>query len=582
MTRICLQCVLLVGALAGLGIASTGLSASPVRKYPVSVSILLMPAAVSEPESSSAFIVDDEVQRERIVAEIQDLLSELGLYSGAIDGVAGAGTERAIRLYQAQTKLPIDGRATAALLKHLQTVGQATRLVKRIERVKVQNIDRARSALARQEKTRDLINGERLQPANPLRDASGCLAGPTPSCLLDEALESAKGVADRKFRDWALGDIVVAQIKAGLAALAFDTVGRIDDPRLVITGLRNIALMEAARGRLPESRAMAEIIPDPWNQLQAKAAIALAEAKAGDHAASLSTAREVATLSQSLSRPTRSAAALSRLAIGLRKARAHMAADLVLKEALEMTTRGRMTRVDRENSLSEIAVAMAQGGDLDGALEVMADIEKDSLRRPVLLAVAGVLAREGASGRALETVAEISDPRYRSIALSDVAIAIFRTGGTGHARDIAEQALEDSAEIDARHGYAKGYAVSRVTTAFVEFGALTRAFDAARKIEDHALRAKSLWLVAAAQAQSGDLNAARSFSGARAAADAIKSPLDRAWTYCSIAVASAKSGDEGLAREAYAAARDVAATIRSPWARANAFTKLATTLVDLQ
>ena len=571
----------MAAALAGAAVASTARSAPPIRGEFFFATNLLVPAAVSETERDTGLVIDDDVQRERLVVEIQELLSELGLYGGAIDGADGPGTGRAIRLYQAQTRLPIDGIATRALLKHLQTIGKANRLVKRIARVKGRNIDRARSALARQSRTRDLLSRERLQPANPLRDASGCLAAPTAGCLLDEALESAKAVADRKFRDWALGDIVVAQIQAGFAALAFDTVGRIDDPRLIIAGLRNIAQAEAARGRLSESRAMADIIPDPWNQLQAKASVALAEAKAGDTAALL-TAREVAALSQTLNRPARSAAALSQLAIGLRKAGAGAAADLVLEEALEITNRGRMTRADRENSLSEIAIAVAEGGDFDGAMEVIAGIDEDALRRPVLLAAAGVFAREGAGGRALETAAQIRDARYRSVALSEVAIALVRSGNFGHARDIAERALDDSAEIDARFAYSKGYAFSRAASALVELGALPRALEAARKIEDHSLRAKSLWLIAAAQARSGDQSAARTFDRARAAADAIKSPLDRAWTYCSIAVASAKAGEDSLAREAYAAARDLAATIRNPWARANVFTKLATTLAELQ
>ena len=568
-------------ALAGLAVASTARSAPPIRGDLFSATNLLVPAAVSDPEPDTGLVIDDEAQRERLVAEIQILLTEIGLYRGAIDGVDGGGTNRAIRLYQAQTRLPIDGKATRSLLKHLETVGKARRLVKRIARVKGKNIDRARSALAQQSTTRDLLGRERLQPANPLRDASGCLADPTAGCLLDEALESAKAVADRKFRDWALGDIVVAQIKAGFAALAFDTVGRIDDPRLIIAGLRNIAQTEAARGRLSESRAMADIIPDPWNQLQAKASVALAEAEAGDPAALL-TAREVAALSQTLNRPARSAAALSQLAIGLRKAGAGAAADLVLEEALEITNGGRMTRADRENSLSEIAIAVAEGGDFDGAMEVIAGIEEDALRRPVLLAAAGVFARGGAGRRALETAVEIRDPRYRSVALSEVAIALLRSGRSGRARDIAGRALDDSAEIDTRFGYAKGYAVSRAASALVELGALPRAFDAARKIDDPSLRAKSLWLIAAAQARTGDPSAARTLSRAHAAADAIKSPLDRAWTYCSIAVASAKAGEDALARQAYAAARDLAAAIRSPWARANVFTKLATTLVELQ
>lgn len=568
--------------LAALAAGSSAQAAPLSRAGLFAAHSLAIPAAVSESEADNDLVIDDEVERQQVVAEIQELLGELGLYRGAIDGVAGPGTDRAIRLYQAQTKLPVDGGATRALLKHLQTVGKANRLVKRIAVVKGRNIDRARSALARQSKTRELLSRESLQPANPLRDASGCLAAPTTECLLEEALESAKAVADRRFRDWALGDIVVAQMKAGFAVLAFDTVGHINDPRLIVSGLRDIAQTEAESGRLSESRAMADIIPDPWNQLQAKAAIALAEARAGDADSALLTAREVATLSQNLKRPTRSAAALGQLAIGLRDAGAHAAGDFVLEEALEITNRGRMTRVDREGSLSEIAIAVAESGDLDRALEVIADIEEDALRRPVLLAAAGVFAREGAGARAVETVAGIRDPRYRSVALSEVAIALVRAGETGRARDIAERALVDSTKIDSRFGYAIGYAVSRAATALVELGALPNAFDAARKIEDHALRAKSLWMVAAAQARTGDQNAARTFSRAHAAAAAIKSPLDRAWTYSSIAVASAQAGEDGLAREAYAAARDVAATIRSPWARANVFTKLATTLVEIE
>ena len=575
--------LLVLGALfVGLAATLTAWSAPLLHRDSALGPGLTVPAAVSEAESEDPLIVDDEIERARLISNIQDLLSELGLYSGAIDGVAGAATGRAIRLYQNQTKLAIDGLATPALLKHLQTVGQAKRLVKRIARTKGRNIDRARSALSQQTMTRALLARGPLQPANPRRDASGCLSAPTTSCLLDEALESAKAVADQKFRDWALGEIVVAEIKAGFSALAFDTVGRIDDPRLIITGLRNIAQTEAAHGRITESRAMANIIPDPWNQLQAKAAIALAEAKGGDGAAALSTAREVTALSQTLTRPARNAAALSQLAIGLRTAGADAAADLVLEEALAIANGAGTSQSDRESSLSEIAIAVARGGDFDGALAVISDIDEDTLRRPVLLAAAGVLAREGAGGEALEAAAGIQDPRYRSLALSEVAIALVRSGETGRAMDVAKRALAESTRIDKRFGYAKGYAVSRAATALVELGALPRAFDAARKIEDHALRAKTLWLVAAAQSRSGDLDASRTFGSAHAAADAIKSPLDRAWTYCSIAVTSAEAGEANLAREAYAAARKVAATIRSPWARANAFTKLATTLVDLR
>ena len=538
-------------------------------------------AAASGEDEGDDLVIDDEIQRQRLILDIQELLTELGLYHGPLDGIVGAGTGRAIRIYQDQTKLLVDGRATPALLKHLQTVGQANRLVRRIASVKERKIDQARAALARRSETRALLRRGTVEPADPTRDASGCLAAPNAGCLLDEALESAKAVADRRFRDWALGDIVVAQIKADFPALAFDTVGRIDDPRLIITGLRNIAQIQASRGRLPESRAMAELIPELWGQLQAKVSIALAEAGAGNADAALLTARDITVLSRRLDRPARTVAALGQLATRLRKAGAVPAADLLLEEALEFVTHRPMSDADRQNSLSEVAVAVAEGGDLNRARHLIENVDADALRRPVLLAAAGVLARGGDGGEALQAAAEIRDARYRSVALSEVAIALVNSGATEEAREITNRALRDITVIDERFTYAKGYATSRAAAALIELGALSSAFDAARTIGEPALRAKALWRVAAAQARDGK-DASGTFALAHDAVADINSALDRAWTYCSIASASAEAGDHELGRQAFNSARDIVATIRSPWARANAFTKLASTLLDIQ
>ena len=54
--------------------------------------------------------------REPVISQIQRLLASEGLYRGAIDGVAGSGTRAAVRAYQKQHRLVIDGRASAELL----------------------------------------------------------------------------------------------------------------------------------------------------------------------------------------------------------------------------------------------------------------------------------------------------------------------------------------------------------------------------------------------------------------------------------------------------------------------------------
>jgi peptidoglycan hydrolase-like protein with peptidoglycan-binding domain len=57
------------------------------------------------------------------VREIQTALKSLGYYSGGVDGIAGPKTASAIRSYQQQNGLQVDGRASAELLNHMRQRG---------------------------------------------------------------------------------------------------------------------------------------------------------------------------------------------------------------------------------------------------------------------------------------------------------------------------------------------------------------------------------------------------------------------------------------------------------------------------
>ena len=80
-------------------------------------------------------------------------------------------------------------------------------------------------------------------------------------CLLSEALESAKAIGKAELRDWALGEILIAEARAGLGERAMETTSRINDPRLVMVALRDIAEAQAAGGNPEEALAAADIIP---------------------------------------------------------------------------------------------------------------------------------------------------------------------------------------------------------------------------------------------------------------------------------------------------------------------------------
>lgn len=50
---------------------------------------------------------------------IQQRLQELGYYDGAVDGAPGSGTQRAIREYQQDQAVKVDGRPTPALRDYM-------------------------------------------------------------------------------------------------------------------------------------------------------------------------------------------------------------------------------------------------------------------------------------------------------------------------------------------------------------------------------------------------------------------------------------------------------------------------------
>jgi len=59
------------------------------------------------------------------VREVQSVLQRLGYYRGSVDGIAGPQTANAVRSYQQQHGLPVDGRASGELLSHMRQQGLA-------------------------------------------------------------------------------------------------------------------------------------------------------------------------------------------------------------------------------------------------------------------------------------------------------------------------------------------------------------------------------------------------------------------------------------------------------------------------
>ena len=57
--------------------------------------------------------------RQAVVAEVQRVLAELDLYTGAIDGLTGPQTDQAVQIYRQKLGLAADGGIDGELLRHL-------------------------------------------------------------------------------------------------------------------------------------------------------------------------------------------------------------------------------------------------------------------------------------------------------------------------------------------------------------------------------------------------------------------------------------------------------------------------------
>ncbi len=541
---------------------------------------LLRQAAIEDRDESAAGFVDDTVRFSALVSRIQEVLKQLGIYNGPVDGAYSATTERAIRIYESQVELPITGQPTRELLDHLETVGRANRLLARLGETRERKQQRAREILSTSALAKRLENSE-TESANPLRDPSPCFSAPSPGCLLDEAFESAKAIADLKFRDWALGDIAVARAGAGLIDDVYRTISLIDDPRLTVAALRDSGIAWAKAGLGDEARGVVDGIHEPMTAAEIIAAIAVDEARSGTPESLGRTLGELMMRAGESSDAPATATLLAKLVPELRAAGAEDAAQALLEVALHTAEDTALSNNERDRVLGEVATVLARGGETGRARLLLARIDDASQRRPALLALAEQSVIVGDSDEAIAAATDVGDTRYRVIALTDVAIAQARVGRIDDARRSIEQAKADTEKIDTRFTYAKAVAVSRIAAALAEIRGFEAATDAASKITDDGLRAQSLWHLASLQARDGQ-QADKTRSMALDAADKIASDLDRAWTLARLALSSARLDEWTLANETFEAAIKVARGIENGFARASALTKLASTLVALE
>ena len=545
------------------------------------VQVALAGAAVPEAEETDAASGDPVVRR------IQKGLTAAGFYAGPQNGRLNRETRAAIRAYQRSVGVRVDGRSSEKLAVKIETTANVEGLLGRLERVREEHIAAARRALLSNPATRELLSGGGDEVADPTRDPAPCFRRPTAACLLAEASESAKAIHRADMRDWALGEILAAQARAGLTQDAMATVRRIGDARLIMVALRDIAEALARAGQAADALAAVAIIPDTLKQAEALAAIAAIQNRSGDDAGARRTARRLVTTLKNLAQPPRQVAFYARVAVTLTRAGDAEGGQANLAAAQALVRDGVMP-VDRDGALRHVAAALAEMGRPDRALAVLDEVGEDSDRLPVLVAAATAEAEAGAAARALAIAEIIGSERCRAVVLSRIALAQARAGEKTAARATAERAVAAAEQIE--RPYARDFGLSRAALALAELGRLDdgrqgvfeRAVAVAGRIRDNTLRAHTLWTTAAERRRAGDAAGAdETGRAADAATDDIVSSLSRVWMFGDIAAAHIAAGETAAARAAFDRGLAVAETVHNAWARARALGRLAVTFNDL-
>ena len=457
--------------------------------------------------------------------------------------------------------------------------------MQRLEKSREETIDRAREALLANPATSHLVDDRPVDVADPTRDASPCFRQPTARCLLAEAAESAKAIPRDNMRDWALGELLAAQARAGLPTAAMTTVGRIGDPRLIMVALREIAEAQASVGRYEEALAATRIIPNHLKRVEALIAIADIQARRGDGDDARAVVGQLIESLDQVSQKVKRIAFRAQAATVLVSAGHRRDGETQLGEA-ESQARAQKRLRDRRLAFRYVASALAEMGDMTRAIELLDEAGERSDRTPLLIAAAKAMARDGNVEAAQKTATGIVAARYRSIVLCSIAAAEAEAGNVASAVGLVDDAQAAIETI--KFPYARAFALSRVALALSDIGRVNgvasfdRAVTAATDISDTQLKAQILWTLVADRRRAGDTAGAVATQDlAETASVAIKSALSRVWMYGDLARDHLDAGERTEAFDAFKRSLHIAEAIENAWARARALSRVADTLIEI-
>jgi len=515
------------------------------------------------------------------LSEIQEILSQFGYYKGPVDGRVNEATIAAIRKYRRRNGIIDDEMIWPSVLVHMRALGEALKMQKSLKAARVRQIEEARSKLEQHSGSRDLVtHNVEKDVADPTHDPSICFSAPTLRCLIEEALETIKGINRQRYRNWALQDLVSVQAQAGLIDMMRETLKRITDARLILVSLRDSVGIMSSLGRTEEAQDTIEMMPAGRDRIRSLLSIAQGLLARGDKARAI----EVVDRLKS---------ELTEFENGQFPAQVHAEVALVFAQfGLRNQSEDALEEVeglaDQDSAdvhpivFGNIIAAYAGMGRLDVAEEILTSSTPDQSSdfRRGRMALSETYAKRGDIDKALRHAERIENPRYKVIALSAAARSALEVGDVDGGARMLQAALEYMPDVEGE--FATDYAWSNIAEVQGRLGSREDAKNTALRIESRDMRARTLWKLSELSASVGREADRTYFEDLAIVETKETDDFKRVSIWSEAAVGAARAGDIKLSRDRLNRAIAIVREIKLRWWRARAISRVARAFIVLE
>ena len=524
----------------------------------------------------------DELLREfdwrNILTEIQQNLKMLGFYRGPINGRYDAATRNAVDQYRRQHGILNQETIWPSVLVHMRALGEALLMQKSLKTTRIRQIDRAKSRLLEHSASREFI----LSPpdpktADPTHDSSVCFAAPTLRCLLDETIESIRGISRNEYRNWALQDLIRVLAFGGMIDEMKQEIRHLTDARLVIVALRESVESMVSGGHMKAAEDTLVYLPQSIDRLQSILTSVRGWIRIGqlEKAKDLMKLFNVELLELKEIEETvelRAESAVIYFQLGAKKKAGQILSSLVAEF------------LDGEDApdgymISAFSTAYARIGDLERAESLLKkNSQSGKLRRgwkALIMAHTG----SGNTEAAVDAAQRIPLPRYRVIAQCNAARKHIKNKNFEGSRRFLI-----AAEISLKNTmgkFAKNFGRSCLAEAYAAHRDFQVSRNFLKEIDIADMKARSLWRIwgMASKFEKSESNAFE--NAAKEATDAADT-FTRVLIWSQAALIAGTAGRSELMEKNLRHAIEVVKLMKMRWRRARALSRIAKTIVSLE